>query len=126
MLLRCSPFAGQTEDDVYDAILSDEPLLPDDMPRPCVSILQKLLTREPALRLGSGPTDAQEVILHPFFENVDFEDIYHKRVMPAFIPTIKSKTDTSNFDPEFTSLTVGLTPVESGKRLYASILLLLL
>lgn len=115
MLLQQSPFRGEDEDEIYDAILADEPLYPIHMPRDSVSILQKLLTREPDQRLGSGPTDAQEVMSQPFFRNINWEDIYHKRVDPPFMPKIKSATDTSNFDSEFTSVTPVLTPVQSGK-----------
>ena len=115
MLLQQSPFRGEDEDEIYDAILADEPLYPIHMPRDSVSILQKLLTREPEQRLGSGPTDAQEIMSQPFFRNINWDDIYHKRVTPPFKPTIKSATDTSNFDSEFTSVTPVLTPVQSGK-----------
>lgn len=118
MLLQQSPFRGEDEDEIYDAILADEPLYPIHMPRDSVSILQKLLTREPELRLGSGPTDAQEVMSHAFFRNINWDDIYHKRVPPPFLPTISNPTDTSNFDTEFTSVTPVLTPVQSGKSLY--------
>lgn len=115
MLLQQSPFRGEDEDEIYDAILADEPLYPIHMPRDSVSILQKLLTREPADRLGSGPTDAQEVMSQPFFRNINWDDVYHKKVPPPFMPQIKSATDTSNFDSEFTSVTPVLTPVQSGK-----------
>jgi len=117
MLLQQSPFRGEDEDEIYDAILADEPLYPIHMPRDSVSILQKLLTREPELRLGSGPTDAQEVMSQPFFRNINWEDVYYKRIPAPFIPQIKSPTDTSNFDQEFTSVTPVLTPVQSGKVL---------
>ncbi|EEQ32339.1 protein kinase [Microsporum canis CBS 113480] len=113
MLLQQSPFRGEDEDEIYDAILADEPLYPIHMPRDSVSILQKLLTREPELRLGSGPTDAQEIMSHAFFRNINWDDIYHKRVPPPFFPKITSPTDTSNFDQEFTSVTPVLTPVQS-------------
>lgn len=115
MLLQQSPFRGEDEDEIYDAILADEPLYPIHMPRDSVSILQKLLTREPDQRLGSGPTDAQEVMSQPFFRNINWDEMYHKRVPPPFMPQIKSATDTSNFDSEFTSVTPVLTPVQSGK-----------
>lgn len=114
MLLQQSPFRGEDEDEIYDAILADEPLYPIHMPRDSVSILQKLLTREPELRLGSGPTDAQEVMSQPFFRNINWEDVYYKRIPAPFIPQISSPTDTSNFDQEFTSVTPVLTPVQSG------------
>lgn len=113
MLLQQSPFRGEDEDEIYDAILADEPLYPIHMPRDSVSILQKLLTREPDQRLGSGPTDAQEIMSQPFFRNVNWDDVYHKRVPPPFQPQIKNATDTSNFDSEFTSVTPVLTPVQS-------------
>lgn len=118
MLLQQSPFRGEDEDEIYDAILADEPLYPIHMPRDSVSILQKLLTREPDQRLGSGPTDAQEVMSQPFFRNIVWDDIYNKRVAPPFLPQIKNATDTSNFDSEFTSVTPVLTPVQSGKLMF--------
>lgn len=114
MLLQQSPFRGEDEDEIYDAILADEPLYPIHMPRDSVSILQKLLMREPELRLGSGPTDAQEIMSHAFFRNINWDDVRDKKVPPPFQPQITSATDTSNFDSEFTSVTPVLTPVQSG------------
>lgn len=114
MLLQQSPFRGEDEDEIYDAILADEPLYPIHMPRDSVSILQKLLTREPEHRLGSGPRDASEIMEQPFFRNINWDDIYHKRVEPPYKPQISSATDTSNFDSEFTTVTPVLTPVQSG------------
>lgn len=123
MLLQQSPFRGEDEDEIYDAILADEPLYPIHMPRDSVSILQKLLTREPDQRLGSGATDAQEIMSQPFFRNINWDDVYHKRVPPPFLPVIKNATDTSNFDSEFTSVTPVLTPVQSGMSLFLSVFL---
>ena len=123
MLLQQSPFRGEDEDEIYDAILADEPLYPIHMPRDSVSILQKLLMREPELRLGSGPTDAQEIMSHAFFRNINWDDVRDKRVAPPFKPEIKSATDTSNFDSEFTSVTPVLTPVQSGSSLALTVLI---
>ena len=92
MLLQQSPFRGEDEDEIYDAILADEPLYPIHMPRDSVAILQKLLTREPDQRLGSGPTDASEVMEAPFFRNVNWDDVYHKRIPAPFMPQITSAT----------------------------------
>jgi len=116
MLLGQSPFRGEDEDEIFDAILTDEPLYPIHMPRDSVSILQKLLTREPENRLGSGPGDAAEVMAHPFFRGINWSDIYERKVDPPFVPRITSETDTSNFDSEFTSEIPVLTPVHSGRR----------
>ncbi|KEI42706.1 uncharacterized protein L969DRAFT_97980 [Mixia osmundae IAM 14324] len=103
MLLGQSPFRGDDEDEIFDAILEDEPLYPIHMPRDSVSILLKLLTRDPARRLGGGPEDGAEVRRHTFFKDVNWDDVYHKRIPPPFFPKIGSATDTSNFDSEFTN-----------------------
>jgi hypothetical protein len=66
------------------------------------------------MRLGSGPNDAQDVMAHPFFRDINWGDIYNKRIEPPFKPSITNATDTSNFDSEFTSVTPVLTPVQSG------------
>lgn len=110
MLLGQSPFRGDDEDEIFDAILEDEPLYPITMPRDAVSILQKvnfkfqpfmccrealltvrqLLTRDPSRRLGSGKSDAEEIKKHPFFKDVNFDDVLNKRIPPPYFPTIVS------------------------------------
>lgn len=114
MVLQRSPFRGENEDEIYDAILADEPLYPADTPRKLVNLVSKLLIREPDERLGSGPDDALEVMRHESFKHINWDDLYSKRVPAPFIPTIQSATDTSNFDKEFTCVTPVLTPVQSG------------
>ncbi|EAU86111.2 AGC/PKC protein kinase [Coprinopsis cinerea okayama7 len=111
MLLGQSPFRGDDEDEIFDAILEDEPLYPITMPRDAVSILQKLLTRDPARRLGSGKEDAEEIKRQPFFKDVNWDDVFHKRIPPPYFPTISGSADTSNFDEEFTREQPTLTPV---------------
>ncbi|THH31172.1 hypothetical protein EUX98_g3004 [Antrodiella citrinella] len=111
MLLGQSPFRGDDEDEIFDAILEDEPLYPITMPRDAVSVLQKLLTRDPARRLGSGKTDGEEIKRHPFFKDVSFDDVFHKRIPPPYFPTVNGSADTSNFDEEFTREQPTLTPV---------------
>ncbi|CAB4431148.1 unnamed protein product [Rhizophagus irregularis] len=113
MLLGQSPFRGDDEDEIFDAILEDEILYPINMSRDSVSILQKLLTREPEKRLGSGRGDAEEIKRHPFFKGVNWDDMLAKKVPPPFYPSISSPTDTSNFDEEFTREVPVLTPVHS-------------
>lgn len=111
MLLGQSPFRGDDEDEIFDAILEDEPLYPITMPRDAVSILQKLLTRDPTRRLGSGKEDAEEIKKQPFFKDVNFDDVLNKRIPPPYFPTINGSADTSNFDEEFTREQPTLTPV---------------
>ncbi|EIW72787.1 hypothetical protein TREMEDRAFT_58957 [Tremella mesenterica DSM 1558] len=113
MLLGQSPFRGDDEDEIFDAILEDEPLYPITMPRDAVSLLQRLLTRDPTRRLGAGEADAEDIKRHLFFKDVSFDDVYNKRIPPPYFPTIGNATDTSNFDQEFTREQPTLTPVHT-------------
>ncbi|KAG8913153.1 Serine/threonine kinase [Tulasnella sp. 408] len=104
MLLGESPFRGDDEDEIFDAILEDEPLYPITMPR------DALLTRDPNRRLGSGKSDAEEIKQHHFFKDTSWDDVLNKRIPPPYLPTITSPMDTSNFDTEITREQLTLNP----------------
>ena len=61
-----------------------------------------MLNRNPKHRLGYQ-RDAAELKEHPFFNDIDWQALLSKKSIPPFKPTLKSETDTSNFDPEFTN-----------------------
>lgn len=105
--------SGDDEDEVFNAILTDEPLYPIDMAGDIVQIFQGLLTKDPEKRLGAGPRDALDVMEEPFFRNINFDDILELRVQPPYLPEIKSPEDTSYFEQEFTSAAPTLTPMPS-------------
>ncbi|KAF9427051.1 Serine/threonine kinase [Podila epigama] len=109
MLLGRAPFSGEEEDDIYDSIMDDEPDY-RGLGRHEQALVQSLLVKVPALRLGAGPTDAEEIKAHAYFRDVNFDDVYHKRIPPPFLPKVSSATDVSNFDKEFTSEAPGETP----------------
>lgn len=113
MLLCQSPFKGDDEDEIFNAIEHDDVRYPISMPRQTVLVLQALLTKDPAQRLGSSERDALDIMEHEYFSDVDFDDIYHMRIPPPYLPEISSEHDFSNFDQEFTSETPRLTPVDT-------------
>ena len=67
------------------------------------SLIEAMLERKVEDRLGSGPTDAEEIKEHPWFDELDWSKILRKEYTPEFIPPSKSATDTANFDDEFTT-----------------------
>ncbi|KAI9262006.1 kinase-like domain-containing protein [Sporodiniella umbellata] len=113
MLLGQSPFKGEDEDEIFDAVLEDNILYPINLSKNSVAICEALLERNPHRRLGGGKGDAQDVKNHIFFEGVNWEDMLHKRVPPPFVPTVSGRADTSNFDEEFTREIPILTPVNA-------------
>lgn len=113
MLLCQSPFKGEDEDEIFNAIEHDDVKYPIQMPRHTVLVLQALLTKDPAARLGTGSSDALEIMDHPYFGDVNFDDVFHCRIQAPYLPAITSEHDYSNFDQEFTSETPRLTPVDT-------------
>ena len=113
MMTSQSPFNGQDEDDIYDAILTKDPPYPKHLPSDAVDLIRKLLVRKPEERLGYQK-GAEKIMDHEFFNSIDWEALYKKKVTPPFRPKIKDRDDLSNFDKEFTSTAPSLTPVRSG------------
>jgi serine/threonine protein kinase len=101
MLTRQSPFQGEDEDEIYDTILADEPPFPTNMTSGSIDFIQNLLSKDPETRLGSGASGAEKVMAHAFFDEINWDDFFHKRVPAPFIPTVANRVDCSNFDSEF-------------------------
>ncbi len=45
------------------------------------------MNRNPNDRLGSGPRDVEEIMEHPFFDSIDWEAIYQKKIPPPYLPS---------------------------------------
>ena len=65
-----------------------------------------LLTKDPTRRLGSGPTDADEIKRKGFFKGLDFNKLMRGEIPPPWTPNINGSLDTSQFDNEFTRMPV--------------------
>ena len=57
-------------------------------------ILSGLLTRDPSLRLGSGPTDAEEIKAHDFFHCIEWGQLAAGRLAPPWEPVVTGSLDT--------------------------------
>uniref|UniRef100_A0AAQ4NT05 protein kinase C n=1 Tax=Gasterosteus aculeatus aculeatus TaxID=481459 RepID=A0AAQ4NT05_GASAC len=117
MLVGESPFPGDDEEEVFDSIVNDEVRYPRFLSTEAISIMRRLLRRNPERRLGAGDKDAEEVKKHLFFRNMDWNGLLAKKVKPPFVPTIQGANDVSNFDDEFTSEAPILTPPREPRPL---------
>ncbi|XP_076833541.1 serine/threonine-protein kinase N2 isoform X2 [Brachyhypopomus gauderio] len=117
MLVGESPFPGDDEEEVFDSIVNDEVRYPRFLSTEAISIMRRLLRRNPERRLGAGERDAEEVKKHLFFRHVDWNALLAKKVKPPFTPTIQGSGDVSNFDEEFTSEAPVLTPPREPRPL---------
>lgn len=110
MMIGQSPFHGDDEDDLFHSILNDTPHYPRWLPKEAGSILSLLFERSPTDRLGMPTCPAGPIRAVPYFRNVDWEKLERRQIDPPFKPKIKSDSDISNFDTDFTMEKVTLTP----------------
>ncbi|CAH8518688.1 unnamed protein product [Heterobilharzia americana] len=109
MLSGSPPFTGDDRRQTIDLILRGDFVPVPYLSREAVSLISKLLVVDVSRRLGSGPSDAEAIKMHPFFYNTDWDRVLKRQVEPPFRPTLTSDTDVSLFDPKFTQE----NPVES-------------
>nr|XP_046230833.1 serine/threonine-protein kinase N2 isoform X2 [Scatophagus argus] len=109
MLVGESPFPGDDEEEVFDSIVNDDVRYPRFLSAHSVSLIQKLLQKNPEMRLGAGEEDASQIKRHKFFQGMDWGALLAKKVKPPFLPVIRAPKDVSNFDNEFTRLKPVLT-----------------
>lgn len=105
MLIGIPPFYSENVQEMYDMILHADLVLPDRfITAEAQDLLARLLERNPKKRLGSSSErGSDEIKFHPFFKDVNWDEIYNRRAQPPFVPSVKDDMDVSYFDEEFTN-----------------------
>ncbi|XP_063057993.1 microtubule-associated serine/threonine-protein kinase 3 isoform X4 [Engraulis encrasicolus] len=96
-LVGCVPFFGDTPEELFGQVVSDDIIWPDGddaLPVDAQNLITRLLRQSPLERLGTG--GAPEVKQHPFFFGLDWNGLL--RLKAEFIPQLESEDDTSYFD----------------------------
>ncbi|KAI7691671.1 RAC serine/threonine-protein kinase [Sarcoptes scabiei] len=117
MMVGHLPFYNWDHDVLFELIMVEEVKFPRTLSPEAKSLLSGLLIKDPANRLGGGPDDAKQIMYHPFFRGVNWQDVLDKKIEPPFKPQVTSDTDTKYFDQEFTGESVQLTPPERTSAL---------
>lgn len=113
------PFNSSDHNALFIQIRTDDVKFPRNLSNEAKSLLSGLLEKNPKKRLGGGPEDVVEIMAHPFFACINWNDLVHKKIVPPFKPQVTSDTDTRYFDSEFTGESVELTPPDSGIQLHS-------
>uniref|UniRef100_A0A663F4Q7 non-specific serine/threonine protein kinase n=1 Tax=Aquila chrysaetos chrysaetos TaxID=223781 RepID=A0A663F4Q7_AQUCH len=96
-LVGCVPFFGDTPEELFGQVISDEILWPEGdeaLPPDAQHLISCLLQPDPLRRLGAG--GAQEVKAHGFFAALDWTGLLRQKA--EFVPHLESEEDTSYFD----------------------------
>jgi serine/threonine protein kinase len=106
MMKGLPPFYDQDNERMLEKIRYKRLQFPPGMSRPAKNLLSGLLTRDPETRLGSGPTDAEEIKVHDFFSVIDWEELATGNMSPPWMPPVHGAADTSQFGKEFTTMPI--------------------
>ncbi|XP_031747230.1 serine/threonine-protein kinase N2-like [Xenopus tropicalis] len=85
MILGELPFDGDDDHEIRINITCERPNYPLTLPAHVRDILQGLLNKNPALRLGSTVEGAHAVMERPFFFGMKWEALRRKEIKPMFI-----------------------------------------
>ncbi|VUZ48333.1 unnamed protein product [Hymenolepis diminuta] len=102
MIVGKCPFAGATDQVLYNNIIRQEPRIPPNVSAKTTDIIKRFMQKNPAQRLGAIAGGSTAIKTHPFFADTDFEGILMQRVKPPFMPKIRNIEDVSNFDTRYT------------------------
>eukprot|EP01089_Gocevia_fonbrunei_P017690 TRINITY_DN5811_c0_g1_i2.p1 TRINITY_DN5811_c0_g1~~TRINITY_DN5811_c0_g1_i2.p1 ORF type:complete len:386 (-),score=80.38 TRINITY_DN5811_c0_g1_i2:53-1210(-) len=98
MLTGLPPFYSEDVQLMYAKILNATLIIPKSISPDARSLLSGLLERDPRKRLS----DISKIKAHPYFESINWDNLYNKKIPPPFIPPVKDDKDTSQIDPSFT------------------------
>ncbi|KAJ7158912.1 kinase-like domain-containing protein [Mycena filopes] len=100
LLFHRRPFDGRTSERMTQSILKDPLKFPEDsrskVSDSCIKALKGLMDKDPETRLGCRPDGQgfEDIMRHPWFAAIDWENIQHKEAQPPFVPDMKA----ANFD----------------------------
>lgn len=94
--------------------------LPDTFTNECRDLLEQLLKRDVPDRLGCRGGGPEEVKSHPFFNDIDWHQVYLRKYPPPLIPprgevNAADAFDIGNFDEDETK---GIKLTEADQELY--------
>uniref|UniRef100_A0A803W3X1 protein kinase C n=2 Tax=Ficedula albicollis TaxID=59894 RepID=A0A803W3X1_FICAL len=100
-----------TEDYLFQVILEKPIRIPRFLSVKASHVLKGFLNKDPKERLGCQPqTGFADIKSHTFFRSIDWDLLEKKQTTPPFQPQITDDYGLDNFDTQFTSEPVQLTP----------------
>uniref|UniRef100_A0A8B9PG01 Protein kinase C n=1 Tax=Apteryx owenii TaxID=8824 RepID=A0A8B9PG01_APTOW len=100
-----------TEDYLFQVILEKPIRIPRFLSVKASHVLKGFLNKDPKERLGCQPqTGFSDIKSHTFFRSIDWDLLEKKQATPPFQPQITDDYGLDNFDTQFTSEPVQLTP----------------
>ena len=105
MVVGLPPFYSKSRPELFDKIKFSNPNIPPYASHKLRNILESFFQKKPESRLGTKG-GAAEIKAHPWFDGMNWAGLFERKLKAPFVPLVKSYSDVSNFDPEFTQCEV--------------------
>ncbi|KAL4872495.1 hypothetical protein BDV12DRAFT_162340 [Aspergillus spectabilis] len=92
------PFWDQNPMRIYEQIVDGRIRYPQNMSPAAQNIISLLCKTNPAERLGHISGGSARVRSHPFFADINWDDLYYRRIKGPIIPRVDHPADTGNFE----------------------------
>lgn len=92
------PFWDQNPMKIYEQIVEGKVRYPSAMSKDGRDIIAGLCTVDVTKRLGNVKGGAQTVKDHPWFKDINWDDLYHRKMQGPIVPHVRAPDDTRNFD----------------------------
>ncbi|CAI5718987.1 unnamed protein product [Hyaloperonospora brassicae] len=101
MYVGRTPFKDDNTAIMYRNIAEGFLYIPPELPEDVRSLLAGLIERDPSRRLGANEAVPFSIMMHPFFNGIDWEALQQKKVQPEWVPDVIDDADAKYVDNEF-------------------------
>ena len=63
-----------------------------------MALCRKLLVADRTKRIGNLRNGAEDVKTHKWFNGMDWEEVFNRKLRPPLVPRVRYDGDTANFD----------------------------
>ncbi|EAY12049.1 AGC family protein kinase [Trichomonas vaginalis G3] len=81
MVMQVTPFFDKSQSRILEKIVNEDVSFPVEIPSELASLIAMLLRKDPKKR-----AKYEDVIHHPFFSGVNWDDVYQRKIKPYYIP----------------------------------------
>jgi len=98
MLAGYPPFFDDNPFGIYEKILSGKIDWPRQIEPVVKDLIKKLLVQDRTKRLGSMKNGSEDVKRHRWFKNIDWDEVYQRKLKPPIVPNVGHDGDARNYD----------------------------
>lgn len=98
MLSGSPPFYHENHVKLYEMVIRGQMSFPPYFDLHAVDLIRRLCHPEVSMRIGAMKGGFMDIVNHPWFRGVGWDDLYCGRVAPPYIPKIRKSGDACHYE----------------------------